>query len=160
MKMRHYTGFWSKGAIGTLAVLLLIPIFLTSCEDTTKTGTIAPITTGGTPTPSGMNLKAVVDEVSRRLGISPDDVNAALAPHSDALQAKTKEEVDKLFKWEYRVQDLPEKMPAEEFERQLGELGSDGWDCFSILAESRTMRLTCKRRPKSAITYLKYLPGL
>lgn len=160
MRLRHYTGFSTTGAIGALLAALITAGGLTGCQDTTNSSGSPSQSAETTPFPYGINVKSVTDELSRRLGISPDQVNAALGPHSEALQAKTKEEVDKLFRWEYRVQDLPSPIPAEEFERRLGELGSDGWDCFSIAQEVRSIRLTCKRRPKSAITYLKYLPGL
>ncbi len=161
MKMRHYTGFLSKGAIGRVVTLALTFSFLSGCQDERKHQASSPSPTSiSTPTTSGINLQSLTEELARRLGISPDDVNAAIGPHGEVLQAKTKEEMDKLFRWEYRVQDLSSSMPAEEFERRLGELGSDGWDCFSILPEQRSLRLTCKRRPKSAITYLKFLPGL
>lgn len=160
MRLRHYTGFSTKGAIGALLAVLLTALGLTGCQDTTNSSGAPSHSAQDTPFPYGINVKAVTEELSRRLGISPDEVNAALSPHSEALQAKTKEEMDKLFRWEYRVQDIPSPIPAEEFERRLGELGGDGWDCFSIAQEARSTRLTCKRRPKSAITYLKYLPGL
>ena len=161
MRLRHYTGFLSKGAIGRVLTVVLALLPLSACQNETKAPNTASPTAGSTPSASGINLQSLTDELARRLGISPEDVNAALGPRgSEVLQAKTKEEMDKLFRWEYRVQDIPSSMPAEELERRLGDLGNDGWDCFSILPEQRSLRLTCKRRPKSAITYLKFLPGL
>jgi hypothetical protein len=68
--------------------------------------------------------------------------------------------MDKLFRWEYKVVDLAANQDANEFQGQLSLLGDDGWECFSISALLDKTRVTCKRRPKSAISHLKYIPGL
>ncbi len=85
----------------------------------------------------------------------------AVAPHADAVQARTTEEVEKLFRWEYKVIELPHTSDPTNFEASLTTLGNDGWECFHIdRLSAEATRITCKRRPKSAISYLKYIPGL
>jgi hypothetical protein len=88
-------------------------------------------------------------------------VQNAVAPHADAIQNRTKEEVEKLFRWEYRVVELPSTISSAELELQLSNLGDEGWECFDLAHRPADVtQITCKRRPKSAISYLKYLPGL
>jgi hypothetical protein len=160
MRMRHYTGFWTNRAIVPLALAFYLTIALTACQNDTNGGNTSPSTRATPPTQDNLSLQGVFDSLSKGIGVSPDQVQEALGPHGDALQAKTKEEVDKLFRWEYRVIDLPAELSAEEMEKRLAALGSEGWECFSILPAPSSTRTICKRRPKSAITYLKFLPGL
>ncbi len=160
MRMRHYTGFWTNGAIMALSLLFYSIPALSGCQNDANDET-APPATGATPVAQdSLSFQGILDSMSKGLGVSPSQVQEALGPHGDALQAKTKEEVDKLFRWEYRVQDLPADLSAEDMEKRLAALGADGWECFSIVPGHSSTRTTCKRRPKSAITYLKFLPGL
>jgi hypothetical protein len=45
-------------------------------------------------------------------------------------------------------------------EQTLIELGEDNWDCFSIIQVADKIRISCKKRPPSALGYLKHLQGL
>jgi hypothetical protein len=87
-------------------------------------------------------------------------VQQVLGPHGEVLHERTKEEVEKLFRWEYRVVELDATLSVPDFEQQLSELGNEGWECFDIAAGSAKTRVTCKRRPRSALNYLKFIPGL
>ena len=160
MRMRHYTGFWTNGAIVALPLFFYSMSALSGCQNTTNDETAPPATRATPVAQDSLSFEGILDSMSKGLGVSPGQVQEALGPHGDALHAKTKEEVDKLFRWEYRVQDLPADLSAEDMEKRLAALGTDGWECFSIVPGPSSTRTTCKRRPKSAITYLKFLPGL
>ena len=160
MRMRHYTSFWTNGAISAIPLFFFSISALSGCQNNTKDETPPPATPTTPVAQDSLSFQGILDSMSKGLGVSPSQVQEALAPHGDALHAKTKEEVDKLFRWEYRVQDLPVDLSAEDMEKRLAALGVDGWECFSIVPGTSSTRTTCKRRPKSAITYLKFLPGL
>jgi hypothetical protein len=87
-------------------------------------------------------------------------VQDAVAPQAEALHKHTKAEVDKLFRWEYRVVDVPVSPDPSELEKRLTELGAENWECFSVVPSPESLRVLCKKRPPSAINYLKYVPGL
>jgi hypothetical protein len=154
--MWHYTGFWTKGAIVRAAPLFILLGILTGCQE--RGNSQSSSTTGGTQ--DQLSFEGLLNSVSKQVGGASGNVQEALAPHSEALQAKTKEEVDKLFRWEYRVDDIPLDLTASQLEQRLAALGTEGWECFSLIPSTTTTRTICKRRPKSAIAYLKYLPGL
>lgn len=156
MRMRHYTGFWTKGAIVRAAPLVILIAILTACQERGNNQS------GGAQagTPDQLSFEGLLNSLSKQVGGASGNVQEALGPHSEALQAKTKEEVDKLFRWEYRVEDIPPDLTAGELEQRLASMGVEGWECFSLIPSTTTTRTICKRRPKSAIAYLKYLPGL
>lgn len=79
---------------------------------------------------------------------------AGLAPDTSAVQQKTNEEIEKLFRFEYKVEELAKEAPAGEIEASLARLGSDRWDCFHVESTPASLRLFCKRMPR---TYLRYL---
>lgn len=159
---RHYTGFWVKDAIATIVCACFVATTLSACNDSTNTQsatanltpTAPPI---NPPVDEGFSLNSLLNSIEG----AKSGVKDAVGPHADAVQTRTKEEVEKLFRWEYKVIESPGSLTTPELERTLGELGSDGWECFHIdrLSPDQT-RVTCKRRPKSAISYLKYIPGL
>ena len=159
---RHYTGFWVKDAIATMACVCFVATCLSACNDSTNTQSVAAhltptVTPTNPPVDGGFSLNSLLNSIEG----AKSGVKDAVAPHADAVQARTKEEVEKLFRWEYKVFESPGSVSAAEFERTLGELGNDGWECFHIdRLTPDQMRITCKRRPKSAISYLKYIPGL
>jgi hypothetical protein len=118
-----------------------------------------------------MDVEAVHEAVSRaaeraRAGEGPTYLEFRTYRYrghsmSDPQKYRTKEEVEKLFRWEYKVIETPADQSAGALESQLSELGADGWECFHIHTQtSGLVRITCKRKPKSALSYLKYIPGL
>lgn len=156
---RHYTGFWVKDAIATIVCICFLATLLSACNDSTNTqSTPANLTPTVSPTiADGFSLNSLLNSIEG----AKTGVKDAVAPHADTVQARTKEELEKLFRWEYKVVERPRSLSTSEFEHTLSELGNEGWECFHIdhLTPEQT-RITCKRRPKSAISYLKYIPGL
>jgi hypothetical protein len=160
MRERHYTGFWRQGAIVGIATLIWTLVSLTGCKDSGNSGSTSPTEPHQQSLPDPLSVDALLTTLERKVQGASGNVQQAIAPHSEELQARTKEEVDKLFRWEYKVVDLPTATSATELEQHLAELGTEGWECFSIIPSPVTTRTTCKRRPKSALAYLKYIPGL
>jgi len=159
---RHYTGFWVKDAIATIVCVVLSVIGVSACNDSTKrpSGGSNPtpiISPTNPPVAEGFSLNSLLNSIEG----AKTEVKDAVAPHADAVQARTKEEVEKLFRWEYKVVDAPGTSSSADFQQLLSQLGDDGWECFHIDRSAvDATRVTCKRRPKSAISYLKYIPGL
>jgi hypothetical protein len=142
---RNYTGFWIKDAIATVSCVALLLSSLSACNDSTNPAAQAP---QAAPTEVAVAESFSLNSLLNSLEGATSGVQNAVAPHAGALQERTKEEVEKLFQWEYRV-------------IQLAKLGAEGWECFHIASQTAdSTRITCKRRPKSALSYLKYLPGL
>jgi hypothetical protein len=156
---RHYTGFLVKEAIATATCVTMLLTVLTGCNDSSNlqtTNSPLPSPTSSPVVNEGFSLNSILNSIEG----AKSDVKEAVGPHADAVQAKTKEEMDKLFRWEYKVVDLAANQDANEFQGQLSLLGDDRWECFSINAVVDRTRVTCRRRPKSALSYLKYIPGL
>jgi hypothetical protein len=146
-----YTWFPSKDAIVTTACAGLCVFFVCACSDDER-NTQQAAATAATHTPSSYSIDSVLDSLR---GASNN-----VGPQAEALQTRTKEELGKLFRWEYRVVDLPGDLSAGDFEARLGELGLEGWEVISVLSKADQVRVSCKRRPPSALAYLKYVPGL
>jgi hypothetical protein len=171
---RHYTRFSIKDAIIALCYAGALALPLSACNDSNNPTLNTPAPSSGQPsnqapeqtpelapaTPTvqeGFSLNSLLNSLDQ----ATSDVQVAVAPHANAVQARTKEEVDKLFRWEYRVLEVPSETQAPELEARLTKLGDEGWECFDMTqTQTNQTRITCKRRPKSALSYLKYIPGL
>lgn len=92
-------------------------------------------------------------------GVS-QDVITALGPHAEALKNLSADEVMKLFRWNYKVVELSPSLPASGLEDELNRLGKENWECFNIVSLPSGIRVTCKKRPMSAVNYLQYIPGM
>ena len=160
MNVGHYTGFRVKEAIVAISCMLGLCIAVSGCKDSNN-GTFGAAT-HATPTPTnppaqeGFSLNSILNSIQ---GASAT-VQQAMRPHTDAAQQRTKEELEKLFRWEYRVVEIPLAASSGELEARLRDLGAENWDCFSIILNGDLSRVTCKRRPASALSYLQYVPGL
>ncbi len=160
MTIRHYTGFSLKMAITTAACALAVTLGISACSDS-DTAPEEQAQSAPTVAPEAdLSLDTVLDNLNEQLDKASDHVQEAVGPHADQLQSKTKEEVEKLFRWEYKVMDLPANVTAEQMESRLSQVGEDGWECSSIVSVPNAFRVTCKRKPPSALAYLKYIPGL
>ena len=158
---RHYTGFLTKDAITTAACVILLIAPLSACNDSDNHSTLASSPPSSQTINPAANEGLTINSILNSIEGTSKDVQDAMAPHASAVQARTKEEVDKLFRWEYKVVELLNDIPANELEVKLGGLGSDGWECFQVSGQVNSLiRLICKRRPTSALSYLKYIPGL
>lgn len=156
---RHYTGFWVKEAIATIVCVSYLISSVSACNDSTNTSQSGPgpAASPSAQTPATFSLNSLIQTLEG----AQNNVKEAVAPHADAVQARTKEEVEKLFRWEYRVVDAASNADPAEQQTLLSSLGDEGWECFHIdRMTPEKIRITCKRRPKSAVAYLKYLPGL
>ena len=156
----HYTGFRLKDAIVAIACVAGLTLGVSACKDSNP-GHVSVSPGVITPSPTAVpgdqfSLNSILDTLQG----ATTEVQNAVGPHADAVQARTKEEVEKLFRWEYKVVDLPKEQSSAALEAQLQELGSAGWECFSLASIESGMRVTCKRKPHSTLAYLKYIPGL
>jgi hypothetical protein len=153
MVAANYTWFRLKDAIVTTACTVFCIVSLGACGKSDPSGGQAP---AAAETPSGYSLDSVLDSLETRIR----GASSTVGPQAEALHARTREEWSKLFRWEYRVLDLPADLGAPDFEGKLAELGQEGWEVFSIIPRTEGIRISCKRRPPSALAYLKYVPGL
>lgn len=175
MRERHYTGFWRLGAIIQIHILFLGIMALSGCNDSHNTSPSPQGTPNATPKMEDLSFSQLLEGLSEHFQGASGGVQQALGPQGEVIQERTKEEVEKLFRWEYRVVDVEVSLTADELERRLTELGNEGWECFDIApsgqtssgqnssgqnSSGQTSRATCKRRPRSAINYLKLIPGL
>ena len=156
MAERHYTGFFTKQAIATVVCSTLFAIAVSGCKDSQKSNT--------SPSPSGVPAQASpapfsLDSILTGLEGAGSDVQDAVRPHADAVQAKTREEVDKLFQWEYKVMEVPFPGATSALQEQLARLGEENWEVIDMTTVGPVTRITSKRRPRSALGYLKYIPG-
>jgi hypothetical protein len=163
-----YTGICLKHAIRTLLCVAFITIGTSACRggDTLSEAAVTP--GPGTPSPSaeGYSLDSVMATLEGRV----QSAQRVIAPHAEFLQKTTTDEVEKLFRWEYKVTELPKGTTASDLEQRLADLGLEGWECFDIYtvpygsgpdgSGPNGTRITCKRRPRSALNYFKYVPGL
>ena len=177
MNMRHYTGFRLKDAITTtacaIALALVATLPLSACKDSDTPPLDPTQMVDPTPldseqdtnlpdgdVPDENSFGSVIKTIHENLERATEQVREAVGPHSEDLQNLTQEEVEKLFRWEYRVKELSIALSAEEFQEELAKLGLAGWECVSFLPQGDKTRVTCKRRPRGALAYLKYIPGL
>ncbi|MEY4700051.1 MAG: hypothetical protein RL326_238 [Pseudomonadota bacterium] len=155
---RHYTGFSTKHAIATTACGILFILCVSGCKDSQKSS-VATISGAASATPLSTQDKFSLDSILTTLEGAGSGVHEAMRPHTDAVQAKTKEELDKLFRWEYKVVEVPITTDTAALQAQLSALGEENWEVVDMSVYGQLNRITCKRRPSSAIGYLKYIPG-
>lgn len=75
---------------------------------------------------------------------------------SSELSTKSSAEIEKLFQFEYFVEDIPLDLTAEEMNVRMTDLGKERWDCFNLEHVSKGfIRVFCKRRPTSYLQYMK-----
>lgn len=95
--------------------------------------------------------------LTKHLGSALEDANSAITNFSTKkLGNPPSEEVEKLFRYEYLVKDMPLNLSDKEMEENFQSLGRDRWDCFHMEHVTRgSIRIFCKRRPKSYLQYMK-----
>ena len=160
MNERHYTGFRVKEAIVAISCAVALCIHVSGCKDSTNGAqhdTPAPTPSPTNPPPQeSFSLNSILNSIQG----ATSEVTDAMRPHTEAAQQRTKDEVSKLFRWEYRVVEFPISISIVEQETRLSKLGEENWECFSLVPSGEHLRVTCRRRPESALTYLKLIPGL
>lgn len=156
MRERHYTGFRIQGAIVLFALVIAPLLLLTGCNDEGKD----PQHSTADPTHERqLSLDTLLSQLTGARSTDDAGVQEVLGAHGEALQQKTKEELAKLFRWEYKVIEIDPTLTAKQLEQTLQPLGLDGWECFQAGGTPATPHLVCKRRPQSTLAYLKYIPG-
>ena len=105
-------------------------------------------------------LQALLEQMQVSVSDASKGAIELLGPHAKTLGNLSSEELSKLFAWRYKVVDLAATTGPEEMERTLGELGAENWECFSILQLTDKIRVSCRKRPASALGYLKHLQSI
>ena len=76
---------------------------------------------------------------------------------ADPHTKKALDEVEKMFRLEYKVIEFEKEEKTTILEQQLENLGSERWDCSSLSDSGSKTRLLCKRHPQSYLQYLQKL---
>lgn len=183
--MNHLLGFTTSHAVRGLCALALATItpFLGACDSPTS-DPVQPthdeaaassesnelrssphLATEAVPEDRASRLRAHTDQALEALDELTSTLSSALnqttdrvremSPSADELKGMTTDEVNKLFAFEYRVQELPVTSTASEIERAIAALGDERWECFDVESRKETLLIFCKRRPQ---TYLRYIP--
>ena len=143
MNVQHYTGFRLKDAITTtacaIALALVATLPLSACKDSDTPPLDPTQMVDPTPldseqdtnipdgdVPDENSFGSVIKTIHENLERATEQVREAVGPHSEDLQNLTKDEVEKLFRWEYRVKELSIALSAEEFQEELAKLGLAG----------------------------------
>jgi hypothetical protein len=104
--------------------------------------------------------RSPLDQVVQALQDAASGAVDSLPPEARDLKDKTVAEVEKMFQVEYLVIDYDSVLEASEMQRQLGLRGAEGWECFAVTPIGDKLRVTCKKRPKGVMRYLKNVPFL
>ena len=115
-------------------ILLLIACVLSACQQV-----------------DNESLRELADE----LQVTLKQAKAGVQSLTEKGQSLTTEELEKLFIWEYRVEEVKVQTSSAELQTLLAELGRERWECFAVTVHGEQLRLYLKRHPRS---YLRYLP--
>ena len=102
----------------------------------------------------------IFGEIAKKVGEEYSDAKQTfneIAPSANDVKENTSKEVEKLFTFEYKVSEFDINSDSGKLEEELTALGKDMWECFDIIPSEKTIKVFCKRRPK---TYLRYLPKM
>ncbi len=102
---------------------------------------------GGCDSDPSKSISKFIDQASSKV--------SQVAPDPGKVSELTQDEISKLFTFEYKVVELDAALSSKELELKLSELGKEMWECFSVAPVDSTLKVFCKRRPK---TYLRYIP--
>jgi len=124
----------------TLTISLLGALLLCSCQDSGQS----------------RGFDKFEEELSRTLQSAKEHFEK-IAPEREKLERKAQAEAEKLFVFEYHVEEFGRETKTDQIRNKLAELGKNRWDCFHIEPRGNYLLLFCKRQPK---TYLKYIPRM
>lgn len=149
MNHRYYNCFIPQKAIMPIACAAIFLAILNGCNksDSSQLPPDSPVSNSSSP--SDLSFQSILNSIS--------SASDALAPHAESLEETTKEEVTKLFRWEYKVIDLDISLSALAVADALNKIGSDNWECAPGSTALQTIRFYCKRRPKGALSYLRFV---
>lgn len=86
-----------------------------------------------------------------------DELKLTIDASRRGVQETTVAELEKLHSLEYKVLEIDGKLATVDLETAFADLGKERWDCFHIEERAESLRVFCKRNPK---TYLKYIPRM
>lgn len=107
------------------------------------------------PSPSA-SPSTKVDQLIQGLSSRIDQLTQTI-PSQEEIQTTTKEELNKIHAFEYKVVEYPVTISASELEKSLTALGAERWECDGSLWQGLQYRFVCRRHPA---TYLRYLPRM
>ncbi|MEZ4753643.1 MAG: hypothetical protein R3A13_04955 [Bdellovibrionota bacterium] len=81
----------------------------------------------------------------------------SLSPDKSDTTAAAVDELEKLFRFEYKTFRISRAEGSAGIERELQELGLERWECFQVIDMIQEVEVYCKRRPKSYLRYFKAL---
>lgn len=87
-------------------------------------------------------------------------IRERISPLGNEVKRSASEELEKLFAVEYKVVEYDQTVSHQEFENQLNLLGKERWDCFHVESLDDTIRVWCKRRPRSYLQHISKLGWL
>lgn len=128
-----------KSLLLSLLLSLLVAFTLSGCDQLEK---------------EQSHLKELQAEASKQIG-EMQRLFEEIKPKGSDLTGQATEEVEKLFIFEYEVFEVDRSKSAKELTGILQQHGKERWECFYIEQLVDSLRIYCKRRPKS---YLRYIP--
>ena len=120
---------------------------------------IVPVWAQESPSPSEFTSPSPaskVDQLLQGLNTKIDQITKTI-PSQEEIQTTTKEELNKIHAFEYKVVDYELTLPAAELEKNLNTLGAERWECLGSVIQGIRMRFVCRRHPAS---YLRYIPRI
>lgn len=137
-----------------LPLFLLAGLVLTGCERNAKDAQQTPSSSTDSELSEWL---AKGEELVKQLEPIGQQVTDTVSEGANRVTSSAEEEVQKLFRWEYKVVDIPAEFGATETEAYLMSIGRDRWDCFHIEPRDNKLRAFCKRHPRTPLRYLPYL---
>lgn len=148
-----------------LLLSVFLPCFLNSYEAWSD-DVLPPVHAPEASSTQNSSEESIVDMETIKSGLykgyegAKDTIRAAkdswdaLGPEQEKAAALAKEELDKLFRIEYKIVDFEISVSRELMETELQSLGHDRWDCAPFPGSEKQIRFVCKRLPQS---YLRLL---
>ena len=99
------------------------------------------------------DIENQVEKFSEQAGRYADKAYRSTRQAAGKVPDLAEEEYEKLFRIDYKIFNIP---LDHNLELNLNALGKERWECFHIAEGEDSYQLSCRRRPKS---YLKYLKG-
>jgi hypothetical protein len=149
MNHRYYNCFIPQKAIMPIAYAAIFLAILGGCNKSENPHQPPTSPIPNSSSSSDLSFQTLLDSISH--------ASDALAPHAENLEETTKEEVTKLFRWEYKVIDLEISLPAPTVADTLNQLGKENWECLPGATSLQTIRFYCKRRPRGPLSYLRFV---
>lgn len=126
-----------------LAGIIAVAVILPGCKSDQPTNE--------KPSPSILEtFNSSVSDISKTIDSSTKETR-------ESVQQLATEELEKLYKYEYKVVSLPASLSDQEMEAQLSELGRERWHCFHGETVNGSTRLICSRLPLSVLKFVPYI---